>query len=378
MKRLPVQIAAVALAVLTASCINNDYDLTKLDTTVTVLPGLTIPISVGDDQAISLSDKFINDADSHSGTDSEGTIVIGRKEDNQVTVNAPSVEEIQESMKTGKVEIEIPGTILIPCADEFSRLLPGATFFIPLKPVVEINNPTEYPMDFTATLTCGENTVKVGPYKVKGGESRIVIDYPEVETFFSPVKHNISISDMMLTCEKTDGSASFATRAEGSGQISVYGYVPMEFQAKIESGKKFTVEYQVKEEDLQKIDIAQLKEDYGFSVPVFTASADITSNIPMTISASATATVNTLKKSDRKEGPFSFDKAIAAGSISSPVTTSVSAEVSLDKDTQSFSSIVIKAECTPSEGFALTTDHILSYSNLKIVFTEGVTINPGK
>lgn len=210
-KRLPVQIAAVALAVLTASCINNDYDLTKLDTTVTVLPGLTIPISVGDDQAISLSDKFINDADNHSGTDSEGAIVIGRKEDNQVTVNAPSVEEIQKSMKTG-----------------------------------------------------GENTVKVGPYKVKGGESRIVIDYPEVETFFSPVKHNISISDMMLTCEETDGSASFAIRAEGSGQISVYGYVPMEFQAKIESGKKFTMEYQVKEEDLQKIDIAQEREFSSF------------------------------------------------------------------------------------------------------------------
>lgn len=373
MKRFPVQIAAVALAVLTASCINNDYDLNKLDTTVTVLPGLTIPISAGDDQTISLSDKFINDADSHSGTDSEGTIVIGRKEDNQVTVNAPSAEEIRERMKTDKVEIEIPGTILIPCADELSRLLNGAAFYIPLKPVVEINNPTEYPMDFTALLTCGREVVKIGPYKVNGGLSKVTVADEAVKKFFSPVRDNISISGMKLTCvQGAQETASLSTRA-GSNEISVYGYVPMEL-----TGEEIVINYPIKEEDLAEIDIAQLKQDYKFTLPEFTASARITSNIPMAISASATANVITSSATVKEQGPFSFDKAVAAGTLSSPVTTEISASVKLDADTESFSSIVITAVCTPDGAFSLKPEHTLAYSDLVITFTEGITINPGK
>lgn len=373
MKRIPVQIAAAALAALVAGCINNDYDLSKLDTEVTVLPGFTVPISITEDEVLNLNDGFLNDAGSHSGTNEEGTIVIGTKEENQVSVTAPSAEEIQETIKSGNLEIEIPGVISIPCADELSRLLPGATFSIPLKPVVEISNPTEYPMDFTALLTCGGEVVKIGPYKVNGGLSKITVTDEAVKKFFAPVKDNISISEMKLTCvQGAQGAASFRTRA-ASNQISIYGYVPMEL---IE--KEIVITYPVKEEDLAEIDIAQLKQDYKFTLPVFTASANITSNIPMAISVSATAKVNTSSATDKEQGPFSFDKAVAAGSPDSPVTTGISASVSLDTDTESFSSIEITAVCTPDEAFALKSDHTLSYSDLVITFTEGITINPGK
>lgn len=373
MKRIPVQIAAVALAALIAGCINNDYDLSKLDTEVTVLPGFTVPISITEDEVLNLNDGFLNDAGSHSGTNEEGTIVIGTKEENQLSVTAPSAEEIQETIKSGNLEIEIPGVISIPCADELSRLLPGATFYIHLKPVVEINNPTEYPMDFTALLTCGGEVVKIGPYKVNGGLSKVTVADEAVKKFFSPVRDNISISGMKLTCvQGAQETASLSTRA-GSNEISVYGYVPMEL-----TGEEIVINYPIKEEDLAEIDIAQLKQDYKFTLPEFTASARITSNIPMAISASATANVKTSSATVKEQGPFSFDKAVAAGTLSSPVTTEISASVKLDADTESFSSIVITAVCTPDGAFSLKPEHTLAYSDLVITFKEGITINPGK
>ncbi len=373
MKHIPVQIAAAALAALVTGCINNDYDLSKLDTEVTILPGLTVPISITENEVLNLNDDFLNDSESHSGTNEEGTIVIGRKEENQISVAAPSSEEIQETIKAGDLEIEIPGVISIPCADELSRLLPGATFSIPLKPVVEISNPTEFPMDFTALLTCGGEVVKIGPYKVNGGLSKVTVTDEAVKKFFSPVKDNISISGMKLTCgQGAQGAASFRTRA-ASNEISVYGYVPMEL-----IGEETIITYPVKEEDLAELDIAQLKEDYKFTLPIFTASAKITSNIPMAISASATAKVNTSSAADKAQGPFSFDKAVAAGSPDSPITTEISASVSLDEDTVSFSEIVITAVCKPDGAFSLKPEHTLSYSDLIITFKDGITINPGK
>ena len=374
MKRITAQIAVAALAALTAGCINNDYDLAKLDTEVTILPGFTVPISITEDQVLDLDGTFLNDEDSHSGTDEEGTIVIGRKDENQVSVTAPSTEEIQETVRTEKLVIEIPGVIVIPCADEFSRLIPGATFNIPLKPVIEINNPTDFAMDFTATLTCGEDNVEIGPYRVNGGLSKITITDEAVQKFFSPIKYNIIISGMKLTCEQaSESSAAFRTRAEEQNQISVYGYVPVELD-----GQEFTIDYSVEEKDLNEIDIAKLRQDYKFTVPMFTASAKITSNIPVAITASATAKVNTGSAKDKEQGPFSFNRPVASGSLSAPVTTEISASVDLDSDTESFSEIVITAVCKPDGAFSLQPQHTLSYSDLVITFTDGITINPGK
>lgn len=351
------QTAIILLAVLSAvSCINSNYDLSKIDDTVTILPGLTVTVKQDGNNALGLDDGFVNAEGSRSTTAEDGTILIGRKEDNIVSTTLP--EDFLNS------PVILPGTVTIPCADEFSRLMPGVTFGIPLNPVIEVYNPTAYVMDFKATVRCGKKSTEIGPYCVPAGLSKITVD--GLQEFFRPIKDNLTISDMTLTYRESSRSL---TRVEDN-TVSAYIYLPLE----VEEGQTITVDYPVEESYLRKTNMNNLREKYGFTLPEFLVSADLTSNIPLEMKVSASAVIDT-PTGTRAQGPFAFKDIIKAGN-ETPVTTHTEVEVKIDSDAISFTEIIIHAECTPTKSFSLTTDHNITYDNLQVKFTDGVTFNP--
>lgn len=382
MKRLPGLILYVALATVSVSCINSDYDLDKLDTSVTLLPGLSITVNSDNEELIGLNKDFIDAPGSHTTTKEDGTIVIGKKEENRITVSPPTDEEIDRKLKFEPVILDIPGKIELPVATEFKRLLKECRFTIPLQPMIEVENPLTHEMEFTAEISCENVKKEIGPLPIKSGRTTIGIIDDDIRHFFTPIKGDITISEMKLTCKEGKGSSNSGKEKSAAGgarkaaesrqAISIYGYLPLELQeSSIAAGEPIIIEYSLPKSDLDKLDMNELKEKYGFEIPVFTASADITSNIPVALNGSFSAVTNV-----KAEGPFATDKAVAAGAVGSPATTNVSAFISLDAATQTFSEFSIKLEGVPAQPFSFTTDHTLSYSNLKVCFNEGVTINP--
>lgn len=341
-------------AALAVSCINSNYDLSKVDDTVTILPGLTVPVKPTGDNTLRLDSGFVNAEGSHSTTTPNGTILIGRRDENSVSATVPGDFSV----------ISLPGEVTIPCADEFARLMKGVTFSIPLNPIIEICNPTAYTMDLTATVRCGDHTKEVGPYSVPAGTTKINVT--GIQEFFTPIRENIVISEMKLS---RTGDTRALTRAQDN-TISAYLYLPLDAR----QGQTITVDYPVEESYLRKTNMDKLREKYGFTLPEFLVSANITSNIPMNVSASASACIDT-PDGPRQQGPYAFKDTIKAGD-GSAVTTSVEVEVKVDSDALSFTQIVIHAECTPTRDFSLTTDHCITYDNLQVKFTDGITVKP--
>lgn len=352
-------VAIFMLIAATCACINEQYDLSDIDTEMTVLPGLSIALENTDNKVVSITNNVVNNADRLVDKMDEGTVVIGK-----TTGSLAYTEKEPEELYQDAV-IEIPGAIDINVSSFVGEVLPRATVYLPIRPVLEVDNPSTSAMLLTGEATCSGETVAFGPYEVPAGRSSVILEDPAILSFFAPVRGNLMISDLKLQVLSPVGPT---TKADHYYTFSVQGYAPLSF----EPGDEIQIEYPWDEDKLASYDIAKLADKYGVSVESCQVSIDVTNNIPVEITASASAKLNNGKASAHLMQP------IAAGSVTSPRTTRVIADATIPEGASSVSEAVIyvTAKVNGNETVNITEDHTLSFQLVEAIFSSGITVKP--
>lgn len=358
MKRIIfIGLAAAATLLFFSACVDNSYDLDKVDTTMTILPGLTIPLNYSTDPT-NIADSFFDNASPNFKDDDEGVVTIGnRNEKNLIVVEIPGSE------LSKLTRINMPGTIEIACGSLLADLVPGASLSVDASPVCKVCNPLNHSLQLSGKAICGGNTVSFGPYEVPAGTSKVALKEKAVVDMLNPVTSDILLTELVLDgVLPTDGSP--ATRADDSYVFSIQGYIPMEFEA----GDEINVSIAL--DDISEADIQEIADNYGVSVKSFILNMDITNNAPFELSANASAL------SSGQQATASIDPAVAAGTVESPVTTRTAVTVTLPDGVSDLTGIKLyvkaKAKASPSE---IKAEHTLTFKTIDVVFNKGIQVN---
>lgn len=309
MKKLLRLIVALSSLML-VSCINENYSLENLDTTVTVLPGLTIPVKTTTDiPAI----DFL-------GQTQDGILVVDdnknfafkfdSKGNNRFEISADDFESAKS--------IDVPTEFVIRRYNLPDALREGeVNMHSPVR--LEIENPTGAVMYLSAKVhkdNCP--TAYVSGIKVAPGKSVVTLDSPEIRNMFCPFTSDVLIYEIMLHKEYTAVPSGIAPAS------TIYSYtfgidatLPLVFYP----GDGIVATYQ-----------SEVFDNAGVIDAIESTGLDLT-NLMLEISA-----VNTLPfdihlgmdtMSGETRGSVSADKDIAAGTEKDPSTTDfkVSADV---------------------------------------------------
>ena len=350
---------AVISAILCAvACVDERYDLSDVDTEMTVLPGLSFQLENTENKIVSFENNVVNKVENLIDILPEGTIAITQTSQSSVSVGVP-----QEALAEG-YETAISGSITVRVADFVNGVLPGALVYLPIKPVLEVENPSPVPMLLSGKARSAGHSADFGPYEVPSGKSTIVIDDSSVAALFAPVRDDLTICDLTLKV----ASSTKATRADDTYVIAVNGYAPLS----LEPGDEVVVEYSWDKDDLAAYDLAKFAKKYNVTVESCQVSAEVTSNIPVEISATGTARLDNGSAEAHTLTPA------APGTPASPVTTVVVAEASIPEGASSVSAatVYVTAKVTGSETVYITAEHTLSFQLLEVIFANGITFKP--
>lgn len=298
-------LSAGVLLCVCASCINEDYSLKNLDTSVTVLPGLT----VNPDQSFTLDFSGIsNGSGNHDGIPSGG----------DGTFYLPG-----DAIGTGSLEIpggDGPSRISFDgLAFSISRstVLPldiqDGDFNLHLPVCLEISNPTGITFQLSASLFAGSRRASVSGVAVVPGQSVVTLDTDDVRNLFCPFTDNVLIQDIVLT--KPAG----AVMPPSGGSFTMSAFAPLILMPgdnmSIRSGFEL----------MDNMGIFDIEQALGFNITAFSAVLAVSNSIPLDFSFSI------VQGAGGFEGELTADKKIAAGTPASPTLTELNIKVRTDR-----------------------------------------------
>lgn len=289
---------AIVAAVLT-SCINQDYSLKNLDTSVTVFKGFSITPEKEYD--VNLTD--ITQGDGFK-VDDNGTFVLPGEP------SGPTNKPVTTDGIAGSSDIAFDGLVLTIVRKE---VLPDCLFDGELNfhcPVYLVtDNPTNAAFMLSATLSSNGKTVKVSGVPVPSGHASIVLNQDDVMDLFCPFADDIRISDIVM--KKPEGVAVEVLK----DAFSVGAYAPLQLMP----GDNMHFECDV--DLVNYLGVLEFCNQMGISVKSFTAHLSVINSLPLDASMS-------LIPSEEWAGiGVQVDKMVAAGTKDNPVTTDLNVRV---------------------------------------------------
>lgn len=348
-------LSAAAMLCFTA-CVDESYDLSQVDKTITIIPGLTIPLN-NEGSPTNLYESFFKNTKPDIKGDDEGVMTIGsRHNQNRVWIDIP-----KENIGVMK-EITMPWNISIECASLLADIIPGAVINLDASPVCEVTNPLKHALQLSGKAKCGSRIVPFGPLEVPAGTNKIRIEDKSIAEFLHPVKENITLTDLVLSGVLATDSEP-ATKAEASYTFDITAYIPMEFN----EGEEINVAVPL--DDISEGELKQFADENEISFKSFILNVDVTNNAPFEITATASAT------SGGNKASASISPAVAAGSVASPAITRTAVTSDLPEGVTDLSDIYvyIKAKATASPS-VLKEEHTLTFKAIDIVFNKGIQL----
>lgn len=342
----------IPLLLLSQSCVNTDYDLNKLDSSMTLIPGLTIPINVESSESLSLLNDVLKNSDDLAVSET-GDIVIKESSPVEVSIAAEDITE--------QTRIEITDIVTIPVQKALNQLLKGMKLTIPRYPVIEVFNPVDYGLQLTGKAKLGNDVIEFGPIPVASGQSRVELTDSRIKDFMSPVKGDIVIFDMVIEGFKSDTN-SIHTKAPEVYVFTIAGILDLT----LSKGDVIDFDYEVG--DVSQDEIRNFSEEFGIEFKSCTVNVEITNNTPFEFSATASG--------NSGAASASTNGTVAPGSLDKPVTSKIAVSLDLPSGVQDINNITVSihavASQTPS---TINKDHTLNFKLVDVVFSDGVSID---
>lgn len=351
-------ISAIAfVAAAASSCINEDYDLAKLNPEMTVIPELTVPVN-----------KEIEGLGAQTLMSLKGTSVKADKDGNYTLTNVKGATvKMTLSGSSLSEGIAVSDTIGIAFKNVPSFLQSEDCGFKLCRPqmrfVASNSSSNEIVMTARATAygeaiqTKSENsrTVELTAVIPAGASSATVLAECEgLEALFSPVPEYIKVDDIVFHSAEEINTKSVKVSLQGGAEI------PLCFEA----GSSVIVDYTV---DVKKLGIDL--SSYGVNTEKFSADCKVKSTFPMDFD------VEVLVSGPQAE--VELDRIIEGGSIEAPSTTDVKANFSCDGNINDIKTVTLHVKATnrSMEDITLTQDMSLSVAVSEIFLTEGITLS---
>lgn len=342
--------AAVLLSsALISSCVDEAYDLDKLDMEMTLVPGISIPV----DETLQTigADGLFNVEGSGITADSNGDYTINMDKVSQ-TVSVSAGDMMDGSVQDG-IRILLPVTgvpeFLKSCKSQYKLHEPKLVF--------AIDNPLDNEVEMFATAKANGVSVPFSVTVPAGVRNHSVsVTDSEMGRLFCPVPEQIALEDVRFN------SKAVTKAADGNLTYSFNIVANADVTLAFEPGSEFEFECEI---DLR--DLGFTKDMIHINVSKFDVDASICSSVPMTFTASATA--------NGGQTSLVMDTPVEAGSIASPRNSNVilKAETSVAVNDFRPVTVRVKARNDSNETVVLNKGQGVSVSIARFTAVSGVT-----
>lgn len=350
--------AAALLASVFTSCINEDYDLTKINTEMTVLPELSVPVSkeiegLGANTLMNLSGSSVK-------ADSEGNFSISSAKSSMANMTLSA-----ESLSNG---VTVNDTLHIAFNGVPSFLQSEDCAFSLSNPQIRFSatNPSTSDLVIKARATAyGEAIVLTRSEATRSAEITAVIpagaynttvfaESASIEGLFSPIPEYITIDEIEIISSEEVSAENVKLSLQGSANV------PLCFEA----GSSVTVDYTIDTKSLG-IDLS----GKNISTGDFKAACSVISTFPLDFDVEVSVA-----------GPatsVSLDKVIGGGSIDCPATTDLNANFSCEGNITDINKVTLHITATNKSGENVTLNDsmALSIAISELLLTDGITVS---
>lgn len=302
MKRTSLFAMAALVLFAATSCVDESYDLEKLDLEMTLIPGISIAV----DQNLDMigADGIFNVKGSDIKPDSNGDYNISMKKTSaSLNVDGSAIQR-RTVMQDARIVVPVTGVpdFLKACRTRFMLHEPKLTF--------AVDNPLGCDVVMNAVAKANGERVPFSVELPAGAKGYAVsVTGAEMGRLFCPIPDEIIVEEMSF-------DAGVATKATALDATYSFG-ITANADVKLEFEPGSEVEFEC------EINLA----DFGFSpdmihinVSAFNVDASISSSIPMTFTATALA--------NDGQSSFEIDTPIQGGAIGCPTKSDVVAKAS--------------------------------------------------
>jgi len=360
--------------VLCSGCIDNSYNLDELNTEMTLLPGITVPV----DYSTKPSDlnSLLSDTEAEVKKDESGNYVIEgtSSKELQATVSSEKFEEAQPIAIEGYIDItfdKIPNYL--------KNLKPGS----PLKaPAINfgISNPTGSEVILKCRITNGTkseiiNNIIVSP---ASGTQVIKVEDSKLDNLFiGSVPGKLTITDMSIKKLDSQTRSIISDRPVNASDFvfNIGAMCTLPITLKPGAGIIISYELLLTEADLK------IFTDANADMTSFSAEGTVTSTFPLTISPEFVGTNVSGNSVGSASFLYTFNdafvSAVQPGTEASPAITGVKAAVTLTDKIANVRKLSIKlnADNIGPEEVTLNDKQTLGFHVASLIADGGVTIS---
>ena len=312
LKLLGLSVIGLILSPMT-SCINEDYSLENLDTTVTLIPGINVDCDIDADLGLIEVLNQYGGVSTELTTDEKGNYIIVPR----LYYGTGSMTFSREQFRSGSVFNF--DTIFNFCLQDlvFDAFANGDGVFCPI--YLELNNPTDSPLFLRLTVYDAHSNERkaVDGIAVKPGKSTVILDQEEVTGLYGhPTGSFVYIQEIELYKDANSLTASQGN--EGDDYVfTISPYIPVG----IKPGQSFS--YRKTSMFFSSLGLDEYISRFGNFIRKVTVDVSVTSSLPFDLDLTQYTT----------DDPFCFKgsiagmKTIAAGTLEKPVTTDMTLEI---------------------------------------------------
>lgn len=346
---------AACCALSVTSCIKEEYSLEKLDTAITILPGLEVP----------LDNEFVLPVLEALGTVKKG-------EDHHLTVDAAgnyrcpcifngntdfrvSAEDFTRTSVFGFNNTELvfpfeggPMDPLVKCGTDMDSPV-----------ILEIDNPTGIELDLGGGVIAGEKYALVTGVKVPAGKSEIVLGSDEVKAIFRPLPSMAYIYRMFVqkpVQEVPKPASEYVFKLGAVVPLAIMG------------GEVISYDYEC--DMVKEMGLDEMLASVDFDFDDIELELEVINKTPFDVN------MDLDKSGSEFQGDIDGLKEISAGTPQVPVTTMLNLHISsLDKNATAMKFNVraaVPQSYNPS--VALNEQQEVIFRARSIKFTKGITI----
>ncbi|MCR5004190.1 MAG: hypothetical protein K5984_07445 [Bacteroidales bacterium] len=352
--------SASAILIL-GSCLcacDDAYDLSNVNSEITVIPGLSVSINQSLDAVSSNEMLDLAYLESSSAIDSDGNYLV---RSNSSVIDTWIQNEDLTAFNAG-TPFALSNTLTLDynLPDFFKNA--KSNLIIPTASItIRVENYTDCTISGKATPKGATAGVAFSSVVNSNGEALLESD--DIKALFSNNVEQIVLSDLKIKRNASLVSTGKpATKSVVQQALKIEAY--SDFALSFAKGSVFEFSYTF---DLEELGLDFSK--FSFTADKFSAMMDITNSLPVTIEVeSVTADVN---------ASVAVSPAIAAGSVAIPETTTVTAEVTSNSKISEIKTVtcVIKASNKADNVVTLNKGQSLTIAFKNITLTSGITVD---
>lgn len=322
---------AVALCAILTSCIDQNYDLSKIrKDSIDLTREVKVEVNQTTNSPVG---SLLGFADGDLKTDADGNYVIGVENGKHLQTTV-SNDELKSGMK-----MIIEGEFCLKETDVPQIMKNSAGYAVPFYIVVE--NPSQETVDFFGKISRGDRSSDFGPVQLAPGINNIDLrTCPEAVTFLKSIDNDVTVNTLSV-CGKN------ATKSLAASETIEYTFdVTATLPLSLEPG--FEYETTVTLDDLNVTDIKKYLSDNQMDAKDFTVNGSVVSQVPMAVTAVLECIYN-----DGTPGTVTLNPEVAAGTVESPATTDITIKSDLSAGLSDVKEAVVRIHGrVPAEKFS--------------------------